>query len=80
MRKGLTLYKYRRSKRGFGPTSVILCHNLVDAVGYVDTKCVLKAKLLRVPKITRSNYYQYAKRFSPRVQFIHECLGTVTAD
>jgi hypothetical protein len=37
-------------KWDFGPTSVILCHNSVGAVAYVETKCVLKVKLLSVPK------------------------------
>jgi hypothetical protein len=37
-----------RSKWDFGPTSVILCHNSVGAVAYVETKCVLKVKLLSV--------------------------------
>jgi hypothetical protein len=39
-----------RSKWVFGPTSVILCHNSVGAVAYVETKCVLKVNLLSVPK------------------------------
>jgi ribosomal protein S26 len=47
-----------RSKRDFGPTSVILCHNCVGAVAYVETKCVLKVKLLSVPKRTRARYEQ----------------------
>jgi hypothetical protein len=38
-----------RSKWDFGPTSVILCHNSVGAVAYVETKCVLKVNLLSVP-------------------------------
>jgi hypothetical protein len=45
-----------RPKRDFGPTSVILCHNSVGAVAYVETKCVLKVKLLSVPKWTRARY------------------------
>jgi hypothetical protein len=49
-----------RSKWDFGPTSVILCHNCIGAVDYVETKCVLKAKLLSVPKRTRARYEQYA--------------------
>jgi hypothetical protein len=40
----------------FGPTSVILYHNGVGAVAYVETECVLKAKLLSVPKRTRKIY------------------------
>jgi hypothetical protein len=43
-------------KWNFGPTSVILCHNIVGAVAYVETKCVLKVKLLSVPKRTRAEY------------------------
>jgi hypothetical protein len=39
-----------RSKWDFGPTNVILCHNSVDAVAYVRKKCMLKVKLLSVPK------------------------------
>jgi hypothetical protein len=39
-----------RSKWGFGPTSVILCHNSVGAVASLETKCVLKVKLLSVPE------------------------------
>jgi hypothetical protein len=31
-----------RLKWDFGPTSVILCHNSVGVVAYVETKCVLK--------------------------------------
>jgi hypothetical protein len=31
-----------RSKWDFGPTSVILCHNSVGAMAYVETKCALK--------------------------------------
>jgi hypothetical protein len=45
-----------RSKWDFGPTSVRLCHNSVGAVAYVETKCVLKVKLLSVPKRTRARY------------------------
>jgi hypothetical protein len=45
-----------RPKRDFGPTRVILCHNSVGAVAYVETKCVLKVKLLSVPKRTRAKY------------------------
>jgi hypothetical protein len=37
-------------KWGFGPTSVILCHSSFGAVAYVETKSVLKVKLLSVPK------------------------------
>jgi hypothetical protein len=43
-------------KWDFGPTSVILCHNIVGAVAYVETKCVLNVKLLSVPKSTRAKY------------------------
>jgi hypothetical protein len=39
-----------RSKWDFGSSSVILCHNCVGAVAYVETKCVLKVKLLSVPR------------------------------
>jgi hypothetical protein len=39
-----------RSKWDFGPTSVILFHNSVGAVAYAEKKCVLKVKLLSVPK------------------------------
>jgi hypothetical protein len=48
----------RWSKWDFGPTSVILCHSSVGDVAYVDTKCVLKVKLLSVPKRTRARYEQ----------------------
>jgi hypothetical protein len=47
-----------RPKWDFGPTSVRLCHNSVGAVAYVETKCVLKVKLLSVPKRTRTRYKQ----------------------
>jgi hypothetical protein len=47
-----------RSKWDFGPTSVILRPNSVGAVAYVETKCVLKVKLLSVPKRTRARYEQ----------------------
>jgi hypothetical protein len=70
-------YKHERSKWDFGPTSVILCHSCVGAVAYVETKCVLKVKLLSVPKMTRAIYEQYALSFSPHVEFIPECFGTV---
>jgi hypothetical protein len=39
-----------KPKWDFGPTSVILCHNSVGAVAYVETKCVLKVKLLCTKK------------------------------
>jgi hypothetical protein len=55
-----------RSKWDFGPTSVIPCHNCFGALAYVDTNGVLKVKLLSVPK-----------GFSPHVEFIPECFGTV---
>jgi hypothetical protein len=45
-----------RPKWDFGPPSVILCHNSVGAVAYVETKCVLKVKLLSVLKRTRARY------------------------
>jgi hypothetical protein len=48
--------KFESSKWDFGPTSVILCHNSVGAVAYVETKCALKVKLLSVPKRTRARY------------------------
>jgi hypothetical protein len=48
----------KRSKWYFGPTSVILCHNCVGAVAYVETKCVLKVKPLSVSKRTRARYEQ----------------------
>jgi hypothetical protein len=47
-----------RPKWDFGPTSVILCHNSVGAVAFVETKRVLKVKLLCVPKRTRARYKQ----------------------
>jgi hypothetical protein len=47
-----------RPKWDFGPTSVILCHNSVGTVAYVETKSVLKVKLLSVPKRTQAKYYQ----------------------
>jgi hypothetical protein len=47
-----------RFKWDSGPTSVILCPNCVGAVAYVETKCVLKVKLLSVPKMTRARYEQ----------------------
>jgi hypothetical protein len=67
-----------RSKWDFGPTSVKLCHNCVGAVVYVETKCVLKVKLLSVPKRTRARYEQGRLSFSPHVEFIPECFGNVT--
>jgi hypothetical protein len=42
-------------KWDFEPTSVIPCHNCVDALGYVRGKRSLKARLLSVPKRTRAN-------------------------
>jgi hypothetical protein len=45
-------------KWDFGPTSVILCHKGVGALAYIETKCVLKVKLLSVPKRTRARYKQ----------------------
>jgi hypothetical protein len=50
--------KIGRSKWDFGPTSVILSHNYVGAVDYVETKRVLKVKLLSVPKGTSARYEQ----------------------
>jgi hypothetical protein len=47
-----------RSKWDFGPASVILCHNYVGALAYVETKSVLKVKLLSVPKRTCARYEQ----------------------
>jgi hypothetical protein len=47
-----------RPKWDFGPNNVILCHNSVGVVAYVETKCVLKVKLLSVPKRTRARYEQ----------------------
>jgi hypothetical protein len=47
-----------RPKRDFGLTSVILCHNSVGVVAYVETKCVFEVKLLSVPKRTRARYEQ----------------------
>jgi hypothetical protein len=47
-----------RPKWDFGPTSVILCHNSVGAVAYVETKYVLRVNLLSVPKRTRVRYQQ----------------------
>jgi hypothetical protein len=43
-------------KWDFVPTSIILCHNSVGEVANVETKCVLKVKLLSVPKRTRARY------------------------
>jgi hypothetical protein len=45
-----------RPKWDFGPTSAILSHNIVGAVAYKETKCVLKVKLLSVPKRNRAKY------------------------
>jgi hypothetical protein len=47
-----------RSKWDFGPTSVILCHNSVDAVAYVETEAWVEVELLSVQKRTRAKYYQ----------------------
>jgi hypothetical protein len=43
-------------KSDFGPTSVIAGHNSFGAVAYVETKCLLKVKLLTVLKLTRERY------------------------
>jgi hypothetical protein len=43
-------------KWDFGPASVILRHNIVGAVAHVETKRVLKVKLLSVQKRTRAKY------------------------
>jgi hypothetical protein len=43
-----------RPKSDFGPTSVIPCQHSDGAVAYVEMKCVLKIKLLSVPKRTRA--------------------------
>jgi hypothetical protein len=45
-----------RFKWDFGPTSVILFHNSVGAVAYVEMNCELKVKLLSVPKRTFAKY------------------------
>jgi hypothetical protein len=71
-------YKHRRAEMGFGPTSVILCHNSVGAVAYVETKCALKVKLLSVPKKDPCQILAIGAQ-SPHVEFIPECFGTVTA-
>jgi hypothetical protein len=47
-----------RSKWDFGPTSVILCHNSVGAVAYVETEAGVEVKLLSVLKRTRAKYFQ----------------------
>jgi hypothetical protein len=71
--------KYKqRPKWDFGPTSVILCHNSVGAVAFVETKCVLKVKLLSVPKGPVQDTSNRRLSFSPHVEFIPECFGTVT--
>jgi hypothetical protein len=56
-----------RSKWDFGPTIVILCHNSVGAVTYVETKRVLKLKLLSVPKKTVQNTSLSSRRYYSRV-------------
>ena len=43
-------------KWDFNPPSVIMCHNSVGAVAYVGKVCLLKVKLLSVPKRTRAKY------------------------
>jgi hypothetical protein len=43
-------------KWDFGPTSVILCHNIASAAAYVRRKRESKVKLLSVPKRTRAKY------------------------
>jgi hypothetical protein len=68
----------KRSKWDFGPTSVILCHNCVGAVAYVEMKCVLKVKLLSVPKGPVQDTSNRRLSFFPHVEFIPECFGTVT--
>jgi hypothetical protein len=45
-----------RPKWDFGPTRVILCHYSVGALDCVETKCVLKVKLLSASKRTRAKY------------------------
>jgi hypothetical protein len=55
--------KLERRKWDFGPTSVILCHNSVGAVDYVETKCVLKVKLLSVPKKDRCKILEISAKF-----------------
>ena len=45
-------------KWDFNPTSVILCHNCVGAVAYVETEAGVEVKLLSVPKRTLAKYYQ----------------------
>jgi hypothetical protein len=45
-----------RSKWDFGPSSVVSCHNCFGAVAYLETKSVLKVKLLSIPKVTREKY------------------------
>ena len=45
-------------KWDFNPTSVILCHNSVGAVAYVETEARVEVKLLSVPKRTLAKYYQ----------------------
>jgi hypothetical protein len=46
-------------------------------VAYVETKCVLKVKLLSVPKKDPRKYQRQS--FSPHVEFNPECFGSVTS-
>jgi hypothetical protein len=75
-----------KSKWDFGPTSVILYHNSVGAVAYVGKKCVLKVKLLSVPKKrpvqNTSNKRKvpappryYSREFRPRNSWYHMLQG-----
>jgi hypothetical protein len=63
------------AKWGFGPTSVIPCHNCVGAVAYMRRKRSLKVKLLSVPKRPVQNASN-RRRFSlTTYKFIPECFG-----
>jgi hypothetical protein len=67
-----------RPKWDFG-LPVSYCVIIVSVpVDYVETKFVLKVKLLSVPKRTRAKYLQKAQFCFPHVEFIPDCFGTVT--
>jgi hypothetical protein len=47
-------------------------------VAYVGKKCVLKVKLLSVPKKDQCKILAISAKFPPHVDIIPECFGTVT--
>jgi hypothetical protein len=57
-----------RPKWAFGPTIVMLCHNSVGAVAYVETEAWVEVKLLSVPKRTQAKILSISVGFLYNVE------------